>query len=178
MRFSKVLPLLFSALQDRHIDFAMIGGVALYAHGIERTTFDADFLILVDDVPAVEALMKSLGYIARNKTDTFINFSSDDPDMGQVDFMIARKKHSTAMLARAKPHPIAGRSVKVVGPEDMIGLKLLSGSNDPARAAKDRWDIEDLMRRHHHALDWELVKEYFIVFGRENEYEELRKQTS
>lgn len=178
MRFSKVLPLLFKELQENGIDFAMIGGVALYAHGLGRTTLDVDFMIFLADAERVDALMKAHGYRALNQTNTFINYVSDDADMGQVDFMYARKEHSIAMLKRAKPQWVAGHTVKVLCVEDMIGLKVLSSSNDPQRASKDRWDMEDLMRRFHKTLDWDLVKNYFKLFCREAEFKQLKKRTS
>ena len=98
--------------------------------------------------------------------------------MGRVDFMYAHKERSTAMLERAEKRWVVGHDVKVLRPEDIIGLKVLSSTNDPDRASKDRWDIEDLMRRFHKTLDWQLVRDYFKLFNREEEFKKLKKQTS
>ena len=100
------------------------------------------------------------------------------PDMGRVDFMYAQKEHSTAMLDRATEHWVLGHNVKVLQVEDIIGLKVLSSTNDLERAAKDLWDIEDLMRRFHKKLDWQLVRDYFKLFDREAEFKRLKKKTS
>lgn len=178
MKFGKVLPILFKELQGQGVDFAMIGGVALYAYGIERTTFDIDFMIFATDAEKVDAMMQAHGYRVLNRTATFANYVSDDADLGQVDFMYAQKERSTAMLRRAEERWVAGHNVKVLQVEDVIGLKVLSLSNNPKRASKDQWDIEDLMRRYHRKLDWQLVRDYFKLFGREAEFKRLKRQTS
>jgi len=177
MKFSKVLPLLFNDLQKNGIDFALIGGVAIYAYGIDRSTIDVDFLILVSNADSVDKLMSSHGYTIGNKTATFVNYVSKDPDMGRVDFMYAQKERSIAMLGRAEKRWVVGHDVKILRPEDIIGLKVLSSTNDPDRASKDRWDIEDLMRRFHDTLDWQLVRDYFKLFNREEEFKKLKKRT-
>src|SRR4029077_483069 len=112
---------------------------------------------------------------ALHRTEDVANYVSSEPDLGQVDFLFAHRKYALEMLRRAVKRDVLGRSVKVLKAEDLIGLKVQSSSNDPKRAAKDRADIEDLMRRNAQNLDWEVVREYFVVFGREQEYELLRK---
>lgn len=178
MKFSKVLPLLFDDLKRQGVDFALIGGVALHAHGIDRTTFDADFLIFVSDTDTVDRLMRAHGYHRAHASETFANYLSKDFDMGRVDFMYASKHHSRAMLGRAEKTWIMGYEVKVLRVEDMIGLKVLSTTNDPTRATKDMGDIEDLMRRHHRKMNWPFVREYFKLFDREDEFKKLKKKTS
>jgi predicted nucleotidyltransferase len=178
MKFSKVLPILFKEFKVRGVDFALIGGVAIHSYGIDRSTVDVDFLILSSSADEVEQIMRSHSYEVGHKTATFVNYVSKDPDMGRVDFMFAGKEHSKAILDRAEENWVIGHAVKVARVEDIIGLKVLSSSNDPNRASKDLWDIEDLMRRYRRTLDWELVRDYFRLFDRETEYKNLRKKTS
>ncbi len=176
MKFSKVLPLLFNTLKKQKVDFALIGGIALHTYGLGRTTMDADFMILLSSAESVDRLMKSLGYKLMNQTKTFANYVAKDPDLGRVDFMYAGKEISIGMLKRAKEQWLLGEMVKVLQIEDLIGLKVLSSSNDPTRASKDVADIEDLMRRHFRNLNWTLVKSYFTMFGRQAEFTQLRKR--
>jgi len=156
----------------------MIGGVALYAYGFDRTTLDVDFMIFSTDTEKVDAIMKGYGYRILNQTDTFANYVSDDPEMGQVDFMYAHKERSAEILHRAEPLWVVGHTVKVLRVEDMIGLKLLAITNNPQRIKKDQLDIEDLLRRFHKKLDWQIVQDYYKLFGREAEFKKLRKVTS
>src|SRR5690242_14317567 len=133
MKFSKALPLLFNEMEKHKIDFALVGGLALYTWGGSRTTFDADFLILLNQADQIGEVMKHLGYKALHQTDDVANFVSSDPDMGQVDFLFAHRQYSVAMLNRAKKSTFLDYPVKVVQPEDLIGLKVQSSSNDPDR---------------------------------------------
>jgi hypothetical protein len=122
--------------------------------------------------------MSRLGYRVLHRSEDVIHYASDDPDLGQVDFLLAHRKYALEMLRRAVKKDVLGRLVKVLKPEDLIGLKVQSSSNDPKRAAKDRADIEDLMKKNSKSLDWEIVQEYFVIFGRVQEYEDLRKLIS
>ena len=176
MRFSKALPLLFKELQGDHIDFALVGGLAMYTLGFSRTTFDADFMILLAQADAVEQIMNRLGYQSHHKTQDVANYSSQDSDMGQVDFLFAHRRYAVAMLQRAGNATLLGYPVKVIRPEDLIGLKVQSSSNDLERTQKDRADIEEILRNHGKTMDWSLVEEYFRVFDRETEYKDLRKR--
>ena len=125
MKFSKALPLLFGEMQKQKIDFALVGGLALYTLGAARTTFDADFLILLSQAAQVAEIMKRLGYQALHQTDDVANFSSDDPEMGQVDFLFAHRHYAKAMLQRAEKTTLLGLSVKVIRPEDLISAEMV-----------------------------------------------------
>ncbi|MBI5415267.1 MAG: hypothetical protein HZA29_00465, partial [Candidatus Omnitrophica bacterium] len=63
--------------------------------------------------------------------------------------------------------------VKVITPEDIIGLKVQASVNDPGRGARDRADIEELLKRHADKLDLKLLREYFSLFDRQDELDEL-----
>jgi len=170
-----MLPLLCDELAKAGVDYSLIGGVALYFSGTPRTTFDVDFLTVLSSSDRVDELMRRLGYRALHRSEDAANYVSSEPDLGQVDFLFAHRKYALEMLRRAVKTDVLGRSVKVLKAEDLIGLKVQSSSNDPKRAAKDRADIEDLMRKNAKTLDWDIVREYFTVFGREKEYQELKK---
>jgi hypothetical protein len=89
---------------------------------------------------------------------------------GQVDFLIARRKYSRDMVKRAVVRPILDGelTVKVLLPEDLIGLKLQALMNDPKnRSVVDAPDIERLLRLHRSSLDMNRVREYFRVFDKE-----------
>ena len=77
------------------------------------------------------------------------------------------------MLERATARPLTKRlQVKVVEVEDIIGLKVQSSSNNPKRLWLDLADIERLLDVHR-TIDMERVREYFRIFGRKAELDEL-----
>ena len=176
MRFSKALPPLFEALKKDNIDFALIGGLALYTLGASRSTFDADFMMFLTQAEALKKIMKELGYRPIHETHDVANYVSDDPDKGQVDFLFAHRHYATTMMGRAASAQLLGHAVKVLAPEDLIGLKIQSSSNDPSRQTKDQADIEEIMRHKGSALDWARIAEYYNVFNRMPEYEAMKKK--
>ena len=77
------------------------------------------------------------------------------------------------MLERAQETDILNGQfrVKVIIPEDLIGLKVQSSSNDPARYYLDMADIEEMIRINYKNLKLDLIEEYFKLFHREAELE-------
>ena len=175
MDFEKVLTFLLKNFTKYNIRYAMIGGFALHAAGYTRATEDIDFLILKDDMPKVKKLLLSLGYHIAHESEDVINFIGALEELGQIDFILAHRTYTKNMLKRAiECEILKGQfKVKVITPEDIIGLKVQSSSNDPGRHSRDRADIEELMKRHGDKLDLKLLKEYFSLFGREDELKEL-----
>jgi predicted nucleotidyltransferase len=176
MNFPKVLQTLQSEFANKKIDFALIGGLAIHALGISRTTRDVDCLALLSDAADIERIMQRLGYETLQRTNDVANYVSKDWEMGRVDVLFAHRKYALAMMQRAKSIPLFGDPIKVLMPEDIIGLKVQSIANDAERRYKDMADIEMLMKTHGKNLKWELVKEYFDVFGRGQEFDELARR--
>lgn len=72
------------------------------------------------------------------------------------------------MLERAEEKDIfEGKfKIRVLRPEDIIGLKLQSLVNNPARTEREYLDIEALMDYYRKDLDWESIEEYFSLWCR------------
>jgi Nucleotidyl transferase AbiEii toxin, Type IV TA system len=62
---------LIGALEDRGIEYALCGGLALAVWGLPRATVDIDLFIQPDAVDAVEAVAESLGYHFKARPMTF-----------------------------------------------------------------------------------------------------------
>ena len=58
--------------------------------------------------------------------------------------------------------------VKILLPEDLIGLKVQAVANDPKhRYPVDASDILSLLALHKDKMDMKFVREYFIIFDKE-----------
>ncbi len=176
MNFKKVFEILINEFQKNGIDFALIGGHALSFAGVERMTVDIDFVVLLKQANAVDDIMEKYGYRAFHKTQDAANYSSQLADFGDVDFLFANRKYALEILKRAETKKIFGFKIKIARPEDLIGLKVQSSSNDPRRYHKDMADIEDIVANIKN-LDLELVREYFKLFEREKEFDEILART-
>ena len=82
------------------------------------------------------------------------------------------------MLERAEDKVIFGgvMTVKTLLPEDIIGLKLQSVYNNPAREKIDMADIELLVSIRRDALDRQLLQRYFRLFEMEDLYKSMLKE--
>lgn len=175
MNFEAVLRWLIENFNKYNIRFALIGGFAMHASGYMRSTQDLDILVFKEDMPKVKQLMNSFGYELIHESEDVSNFAGKLKELGRVDFLYAHRTYAKNMLQRAKDCGILDNSfqVKVLQPEDLIGLKVQSSSNDPARYHQDLADIEVLVRVNLKTLNMDLVREYFSLFHREEEFKNI-----
>ena len=177
MNFEKVLTFLLTNFTKYQIDYALMGGFALNAAGYSRATEDIDVLILKDDMPKIKKLLLSMGYDILHESADVINFKGALKELGQIDFLLAHRSYTKNMLKRAREGDILkGKfTVKVITPEDIIGLKIQASPNDPHRSARDLADIEELLKRQRN-LDLKLLREYFSLFDREQELDAMLRK--
>jgi hypothetical protein len=175
MNFSLVFKWLIDNFSRRKIDYALIGGFGMHASGVVRTTRDIDFLIPQDAVPVVKKLMTSHGYKCIYESEDVSNYLGTKIDLGRVDFLHAHRGYTRAMLARAALKKILDGKfeLKVLAPEDLIGLKVQSMVNDPSRYNRDMNDIQSLIFENRETLDMQRVREYFKLFGLEKTLEDV-----
>jgi hypothetical protein len=172
MDFEKVLPLIIKEFEKEKVQYALIGGFALGAIGIMRSTMDLDFLINAVDITKVELIMAKYDYKCVHKTKNVSQYMAGAKVFGEIDFIHAFKALSLSMLARSKRTVLLGGQlrVNVVCPEDIIGLKVQALANDPLRETREYADIAEILSYVKENLDWELVKEYFYLFKKEKEF--------
>ena len=178
MDFEKVLPLIIKEFEKNNVRYALIGGFALGLLGVSRATVDIDFLVERDDIDKVENILQKFGYKCVYKTENVSQFVSGLKPFGEIDFLHAFREISKKMLKRAKTVKVFEGKIKlkVLLPEDIIGLKVQAIENDPSRYEKEMWDIKAIMERWKRKINWEIVKEYFLLFSREKEFLELKKR--
>lgn len=82
---------LVSELNDRGVDYALCGGMAMAVHGIARTTIDIDLLIPAESLSTVFSIAGSLNYNIRGLDMSFADgaveirrVSKIDPDDGEL----------------------------------------------------------------------------------------------
>ena len=175
MDFESVFNILLKNFKQHNIEFALIGGFAMHAAGFSRSTKDIDILVLKNDLSKIKEIMSSVGYDILHESEDVCNFAGKLKELGKVDFLLGYRRYTKNMLKRAQEYGILDNtfSVKVIGPEDVIGLKVQSSSNEPSRYHHDMSDIEFLIRTRRDTLDWELIREYFKLFDRERELDQL-----
>ena len=166
-----------SRLDAAGAGYALIGGLAMALRGVQRATFDADFLLLLADLEKVDALLREEGYTRVFHSPNVSHYEKPGGALARVDILHAFRAPSLGMLKRAdRLSLVAGCTLPVARIEDLVGLKIQALVNNPARAAGDWSDIHRMVR---HAgeqaitLDWELIADYLEIFRLSEKLAEL-----
>jgi hypothetical protein len=140
--FNKVIAL----LTERHIDYAVCGGLALAVYGIPRATIDIDLLILPEALNDVVQLARQLGYKKEALPMRFADknieirriskLDQDSGDMLLLDLLLVTPAILPAWKTREAVSWAQG-TLWVVSREGLIALKSLRGSGQ---------DLEDIIR--------------------------------
>ena len=171
-RLARQLAEVTAALQESRTPFALIGGMALASHGVVRGTRDVDFLIEAESGDAVDALLKVLGYDNIHRSADSATYARRDE---RIDLLYAQRPIARRLLADAREVGGSLAPLRVVSAEGLIAFKLQAVVNDPQRT-QDLEDIRALLRANRDVLDMAEVREYFRLFDRESQLDELLRQ--
>jgi len=152
---------LFAALDRHHVDYLLIGGLAVSLHGVERATMDVDLTVAMNPAnlaamietakalqltPVLPVSLESLSDIELLRdwqTHRHLEaFALRTPELAGVtiDLLLFPPVDFAEMLARAEQFDVAGTTIKVVSIDDLIALKSAVGR------PIDLSDIEHLQR--------------------------------
>jgi hypothetical protein len=178
MDISKVLGILSKEFNSHNIKYAVIGGFAMNAMGLVRSTIDLDLLVLTEDTAKLKTLFESLGYKCAYKTENVSQYTSPSQDLGEIDLIHAFRPVSLKMLERSKKISLLNGtiSINVLSPEDIIGLKVQAFSNDESRKMRELEDIHLIMKQFNKELDWKLIEQHFDLFEQKNLFTELKEK--
>ena len=146
MDFAAALETVSSFLDGKDLRYAVIGGVALAAYGLPRTTLDLDFVVDGEAQEALVPFLESLGFATLHRSPGYSNHLHPDPAWGRLDFAYIRGETSRKVFAscRELPGP-EGRLIPVPKPEHLAAMKVLAFRNDPTRTFQDMADIRFLL---------------------------------
>jgi hypothetical protein len=140
---------LVAVLDERRIEYALCGGMAMGVHGHARTTIDIDIMILSESQEAVIEVAKNLGYNIRGKDLTFAGgaieirrVSKIDPESGDLlslDLLLVTPEIRVTWESRANAD-WEGGNLSVISRDGLVKLKKLRNS------LQDIADIDALER--------------------------------
>jgi hypothetical protein len=176
MDFETVLKKIIDTFEKNSINYALIGGFALGLYGVVRATNDLDFLIDKKHEAFLKEFMKQNVYNIIYESKDVIQFEHPRAMLGSIDFLYAFRKPSLEMLKRAVKKKLFEETInmKVLIPEDIIGLKIQAIVNDKKRKILELEDIKNLIVANPNCLDWEIIRSHFALFGLNALYKELK----
>src|SRR3989440_2074337 len=134
-------------LSDLHIPYCIAGGMALVAHGYDRTTVDVDVIVTEEGLAAIHQNLEGRGYLppfdkSKNLRDTATQV--------RIEFRVTGR-----FPGDGKPKPVAFpdpqregieiEGIRYVSLPTLLELKLASGMSAPHRL-KDLADAQELIR--------------------------------
>lgn len=128
---------------EENLPFLLIGGHAVIALGIERTTLDVDLLISAEDLPKWKDLLFRHGCSLARETPAFAQFLPQESDGMRLDLMLVDGQTFSKLYSAAQNAQFGAHSVRVPTPLHLIALKLHALKN-PNRAALGK-DIADIL---------------------------------
>lgn len=142
---------MLAALAEAGVEYAVVGGVALIAHGVVRSTLDLD--IVPDPAQAnldrLQGAIESLGGVPDGERATPVTTEllaraanmRFDTDAGQMDVLLADqyRRLYPDLSRRAVSAEVEGLEIRVVSRNDLIRLKAGTGRD------RDLLDIGDLL---------------------------------
>lgn len=175
--FKFVLEKIIKEFGKENVRYALMGGFALGLWGVGRATVDIDFLVDRDDLVKVDKIMHDSGYECKFKSENVSQYVSPLRIFGEVDFLHAFREIAKSMLSRAEEKLAFNGAIKirVLKPEDIIGLKLQAIKNNPSRKETDMADIKSLLSLYKEKIDWELIQKYCRILEMDETYRELKE---
>lgn len=134
-------------LEELGISYAVVGGMALVAHGYDRTTADVDILVAPEGLELIHRSLSGLGYVppfaeSKNLRDTATGVL--------IEFIVAGQFPGDGKpkpVSFPKPDEVAVDidGVRYANLPTLIELKLASGMTNPGRL-RDLADVQELIR--------------------------------
>lgn len=166
------------------IPYAVMGGLAVRAHGLPRPTFDVDFTIAIDrdGLPALFDELEELGYtVPEIYRGGWVDRIAEMPlikfhlmvggNAIAVDVFLAETEFLQSAMQRRMRAEIDGVTVNVVSPEDLILLKVI------ARRPRDLGDITDV-RFMQGDLDEAYLRRWVDALELRDRFDEIWRETA
>lgn len=178
MDFLKVIHDVCGALDASGVRYALIGGFAMALRGVQRSTVDMDFILMLEDMDKADAIFRERGYERKFRSENVTHYQAEEMDLGRIDILHAFRGPTLSMLDRAERIAVTDSlRLPVVQIEDIIGLKVQAGVNDPRRCHRDWSDIREMLEtcaESGHPVDWRMLEDYLNLFKLGEELEVMK----
>jgi len=123
-----------SLLTKERLDYAVIGAMAASVHGVVRASLDADAVMSVttERLGELEMLFKKTGFQTELRRGDLADpipalLAVSDSFGNRVDLLAGLRGTDPEIFNRAIEVPFQGETLRVVGREDFIAMKLFAG---------------------------------------------------
>jgi hypothetical protein len=172
--FGAVLRRVSAFLNAKGFRFALIGGVALAAYGLARTTLDLDLVVERRAQDDLITFLESLGFETLHRSTGYSNHLHPDPYWGRLDCVYVGGSTSEELFAACQAHKAPGDlELPLPKPEHLAALKVVAMKNDPGRTFQEMADIRFLLQLPQ--VDRREIEGYFERHGLRERFDDLEK---
>jgi hypothetical protein len=168
-----IFKFLSSLFKKQGVRGVLVGGYALIANKVQRTTFDIDFLMTASDCGKIEPDLAKAGYSVFNRQDAFVQFKSTVTGLRDIDFLIGDEHTIEKIITNGKTAVIAGEPFFIPSALHLIEMKLHSIAGNRRRELKDFPDIVQLFAANGIDPQGKPVKELFEKYRLQDLYQRL-----
>lgn len=153
------------------LQFLIIGGYAVAAHGHTRATFDVDFLVRRAEREEWRSRAAAAGLKLFGESNAFAQFIQPQGGDG-LDLMFVDDSTFDRMWQSSDERDFGGSSARVPCLDHLLALKLHALKQAlPHRSFRDAEDVETLARRNGLNLGDPRYKELFLKYGSQELYD-------
>lgn len=169
----KALRKITKRLEDLKIPYAVVGGMALFEHGLRRFTEDVDILVTKENLKKVHDELEGLGYVPPHRHSKHLR----DTELGvKIEFLTTGDYPGDGKAKPvAFPDPTAVSiefgGISYLNLQTLVELKLASGMTNPGRL-KDLSDVLELIKLINLPADFSTQLNPYV----KDKYEELWRQ--
>jgi hypothetical protein len=143
--------LLLDAIQVLHsanVDYAVVGAMAASVHGVVRASFDADALLSISTagLKELERSLRTAGFNTELRRGDMADPISAvlvlrDNFENRVDLLVGIRGFDPTAFSRTIEVALDGESLKFVGLEDFVAMKLFAGGPQDLVDAKSALEV-------------------------------------
>lgn len=147
------------AIEHSRVRYVVGGGIAVWAYGRQRETKDIDVFVKKPDADKILATLRSIGFRTEHSDERWLykGFRGD----AMVDVIFENtigKATDDLMIDNSRFVDISGHSFKIMSPEDLIYIKIISVIED-----SPHWeDAFSIITNNYEIIDWEYLLERCI----------------
>ena len=171
MDVPRVLAVVRPFFEGRNEPYALVGGLALLAHGAPRATFDLDLLAHRRTQEDLVGFLEARGFTTLGVTPGFSNHQHSEPALGRVDVLYVSGSTADAVFAGCTRRVITpALDAPVPRAEHLVAMKVQAFAKDPSRYS-DLADLQFLLALP--GLDAAEARGYFEAAGLADYFERL-----
>ena len=159
----KALHKITSRLKELGIPYAVVGGMALFRHGVRRFTEDVDLLVTKDNLKIIHTKLEGLGYLPPFTNSKHLR----DTELGvKIEFLTTGDYPGDGRpkpVSFPEPQSVSFEAdgIQYIKLPKLVELKLASGMTNPGRL-KDLSDVLELIRALNLAIEFANQLDEFV----------------